>query len=159
MTTSSLHLSPDQINWVNVRRVCLTWCSHVVTVIIWAVAITVGLIQFLWAIWRKAAPHVAGLLRDIADASDPTTAPLFAPITAADINAMDRQQLLTLMNPDRPVLDTPEPAQLEVVDAVYTYSDLKRMTKAQLKAIAGVKTNHITREQLIARIQHGKASA
>ena len=39
---------------------------------------------------------------------------------------------------------------LEVVDAAYSYSELKRMTKAQLKTLAGVKfTDHITREQLI----------
>ena len=58
---------------------------------------------------------------------------------------------------DRPQLVLPPEQQLQQV-AGFSYSELKDFSKAQLKQIAGVSTDHITREQLIARIQHGSAS-
>ena len=141
----------------DLRRVSLTRFNQVVTVLMWAVAITYTAGRLAGKAWYVASPYIGQFLRSLADVTDPTHAPLFDPITTADIDAMNRDQLLEIVKPDRPVLVTPEPEQLAEV-GTYSYDQLKKLKKAELKVIAGVATDHITREQLIARIQHGKAS-
>ena len=139
------------------RRVSLTRFNQVVTVLMWAVAITYTAGRYAGKAWYIASPYIGQFLRSLADVTDPTHAPLFDPITTADIDAMNRDQLLQVIRPDRPTQSIPEPETLDQAGD-YTYTYLKKLKKAELKVIAGVTTDMITREQLISRIQHGKAS-
>ena len=141
----------------DLRRTSLTRFNQVVTVLMWAVAITYTAGRLTGKAWYIASPYLGQFLRSLADVTDPSHAPLFEPITTADIDAMNRDQLLQVIQPDRPVRPMPEPETLDRAGD-YTYNYLKKLKKAELKVIAGVSTDMITREQLIARIQHGRAS-
>ena len=141
----------------DLRRVSLTRFNQVVTVLMWSLAITYTAGRLAGKAWYLASPHIGQFLRSLADVTDPTHAPLFDPITTADIDAMDRDQLLQVIRPDRPTQPMPEPEALDQAGD-YTYNYLKKLKKSELKVIAGVTTDMITREQLISRIQHGKAS-
>ena len=149
---------PMEIDWLELRRTSLTRLDQGVTALMWAIAITYTAGKLAGTAWHHIAPYLGQFLRSIADVTDPTHAPLFEPITTADIDAMNRDQLLQVIQPDRPVQPMPEPETLDQVGD-YTYAQLKKLRKAELKVIAGVETDMITREQLIARIQHGKASS
>ena len=115
------------------RRMSLTWWPRVMTALVWTLAITACLLKFTWQTWLKLAPHVIAFLRALADA------------------------LEDMPNPDRPVLQMPSPEVLEQIGH-HTFAQLNKLKKSELKEIAGVTTDHITRAQLISRIQHGKAS-
>lgn len=139
-----------------IRRVSLTRFNQVVTVLMWAVAITYTAGRYAGKAWYIASPHVGQFLRSLADVTDPASASVDYEIGNLYV-AMNNQDLVRVGPADRPVQPMPEPETLDQAGD-YTYAYLKKLKKAELKVIAGVATDMITREQLISKIQHGNAS-
>lgn len=154
----------SHIDWLNVRRKCLTSLQTVITVAIWTAAVIHVIAQRTPRVWARISPVLARVFRFISDRIDPQTAPLFAPITSADIDAMERDQLLQAIKQqakttgvpkrERKTVPTPE-RWTHVGDVLYT--DLKAKSRAELMKLAGVTSRSYTKEQLIGRIQHGAA--
>ena len=146
------------IDWVKTRQLCLTSWRTLVTVTIWAVAITHAAGARTRQLWDHISPALASLMRTLADRMDPATAPLFEPITAADIEAMHRDQLLKIQKPrtDRPEQELPSSDELAKVGDILA-KDLLAKPKAELMKLAGTKSRQYTKEQLVSRIQNGPA--
>ena len=111
--------------------------------LIWAAALTVIAIQQ----GRKLLPHIATLLRAIADRLDPDSAPLTQPMTARDIpDTLEYFQARSVDRMKPPVVNTPTDAEL-AIDA-----DLVDLAKSDLMRIYGTKSRRMTKEQLIHKI-------
>ena len=159
-------------DWLNVRRKCLTSIQTVITVAIWTAAVIHVIAHRLTQptatprVWARISPVLARVFRFISDRIDPQTAPLFAPITSADIDAMERDQLLQTIKqqvrptgvgvPKRERKTVPTPERWTHVGDVL-YKDLKAKSRDELMKLAGVTSRCYTKEQLIGRIQHGAA--
>ena len=116
--------------------------------LIWAVAITVVIVQHA----RKQLPALAAGLRALADAIDPDSAPLTPPMTARDLpERIDTIEYFTQR--DRMVRPTPTvPSTAELaVDA-----DLQAMTHKELMAEYGTKSRRLNKEQLIFKITEAR---
>lgn len=156
----------SQIDWLNVRRKCLTSIQTVITVAIWTTAVIHVIATRTPRVWARISPVLARVFRFISERIDPQTAPLFAPITAADIDAMERDQLLQTIKqqarptgvgvPKRERKTVPTPERWTHVGDVL-YKDLKAKSRDELMKLAGVTSRCYTKEQLIGRIQHGAA--
>jgi len=157
----------SQIDWLKVRHKCLTSLQTVITVAIWIAAVIHVIAHRLSQptatprVWARISPVLARVFRFISDRIDPQTAPLFAPITSADIDAMERDQLLKAIKqqagvPKRERKTVPTPERWTHVGDVL-YADLKAKSRAELMKLAGVTSRSYTKDQLIARIQHGAA--
>jgi len=151
----------SQIDWLKVRHKCLTSLQTVITVAIWTAAVIHVIAQRTPRVWARISPVLARVFRFISDRIDPQTAPLFAPITSADIDAMERDQLLKAIKqqagvPKRERKTVPTPERWTHVGDVL-YADLKAKSRAELMKLAGVTSRSYTKDQLIARIQHGAA--
>ena len=151
----------SQIDWLNVRRKCLTSLQTVITVAIWTAAVIHVIAQRTPRVWARISPVLARVFRFISERIDPQTAPLFAPITSADIDAMERDQLLQTIKqqagvPKRERKTVPTPERWTHVGDVL-YKDLKAKPRDELMKLAGVTSRSYTKEQLIGRIQHGAA--
>ena len=146
----------QRINWRKVRQVCLTSWSHLVTALIWTAAVVHTLAQATPRVWARISPVLARACRSIADRIDPATAPLFDPITTEDIDAMERMDLFVTLKREATPVVTPD-AWTSVGDVLH--KDLMAKPKAELMKLAGTKSRQYTKEQLIARIQHGPASS
>lgn len=146
-----------RVNLLVLRRVCLTSLSHFITALIWTAVVVHVIAQRTPRVWARVAPVLARLVQAVALRLDPATAPLFQPITAADIDAMTRDRLFVTLNKPAPVVNPNE--WVSVGDVLYT--DLKRKTMAQLRRLAGVndRSRNYTKDQLIARIQLGPAQS
>ena len=144
-----------RVNLLVLRRVCLTSLSHIITALIWTAVVVHVITQRTPRVWARVAPVLARLVQAVALRLDPATAPLFQPITAADIDAMTRDRLFVTLNKPAPVVNPNE--WVSVGDVLYT--DLKRKTMLELRQLAGVndRSRNYTKDQLIARIQHSPA--
>ena len=142
------------IDWIKVRRMCRTSWDTVVTAAIWAAAVLTVVIQMLGKAWARCAPTLAAVMRHVSERIDPATAPLFAPITAADIDTMDRLELFKTLRANAHIPACEDTGDVNGIQA----SELMTKTKAELMKLAGVKSRGYTKEQLVARLQHGPAS-
>ena len=144
----------QRINVLKVRQACLTSISTIITALIWTAAVVHVIAQRTPRVWARISPVLASVLRYFADRTDPATAPLFDPISAADIDAMTRDQLFVTLKREVQPVTTPN-EWISVGDVLHR--DLMAKSKAELMQIAGTKSRQYTKEQLIARIQHGPA--
>ena len=151
----------QRIDWNKLRRMCLTSWNTVVTAAIWTAAVLTVIWRLLAHAWVALSPHArraatasAAAMRWLEPRINPVTAPLYAPITPADIETMDRLELLMTL---KTRTHTPACEPVESVGELLA-KDLMAKTKPELMKLAGVKSRGYTKEQLVARIQHGPAS-
>ena len=144
----------QRIDWIKLRRLCLTSWDTVVTAAIWTAAVLTVIWQLLARGWGLLSPRLAAALQWLEPRINPVTAPLYAPITPADIETMDRLELLMTL---KARTHTPACEPVESVGDVLA-KDLMALAKPELMKLAGVKSRGYTKEQLVARIQHGPAS-
>lgn len=145
-----------RINLLVVRRESLTLLSHIITALIWTAAVVHVIAQRTPRVWARVTPVLARVAHQLSVRIDPATAPLFQPITAADIEAMQRDQLfMTRRREWSPTRRQAANHWISVGDVLHR--DLMAKPKAELMKLAGTESASYTKEQLISRIEHGPA--